>query len=410
MKTLLSAYSCLPSHGSEPGVGWNWAQCIAANGHDVTVITREANRPGIENHLVRVPATPMQFIYHDLRRVGEVLYKLPFGNYLYYLIWQYTAAKLAFSLHLAEPFDRVQHVTWSSFRVPSFMGRLGIPFTFGPVGGGEDTPRKLRRGLGWRGSISDALRRFSSATAGLWMRFTYESATEIIATTPETLLAIPSKYRHKARCRQAVGIDPGVARRPDTCAALQQNRAKLELLFAGRLLPWKGLHLVLKALAHLGASQSTIHLTIIGAGSDASRLRQMCRRLRLDGMVSWVPWMSRDALQAIYPQFDLFIFPSLHDSGGMAVLEAMTFGLPVLCLDLGGPGMTVDDQCGHVIPARNLDEERVVDEIKRFFNRILHDPNSLVALSESARTRASTLTWQANVDSVYPKALTSQAS
>src|ERR1700686_4339173 len=101
MKILLSAYSCLPNSGSEPGIGWNWAQGIAACGHQVFVITRANKRDIIETecaaHSIRNP----QFIFHDLSPSLQKLYSLPFGNYAYYILWQYTAAKRAAQVHSA---------------------------------------------------------------------------------------------------------------------------------------------------------------------------------------------------------------------------------------------------------------------------------------------------------------------
>jgi glycosyltransferase involved in cell wall biosynthesis len=408
MKILLSAYSCLPTDGSEPAIGWNWAHCIAARGHDVVVITRAVNRQRIEGHRQGSPADAVQFVYYDLPRAFEALYSLPLGNYAYYTLWQYAAAKLACSLHRSERFDCVQHITWGTLRGPSWMGRLGIPFIFGPVGGGEDTPRRLRRGLGWRGRLWDALRRAPRRPIALWMESTYESATEIVTTTQETLEAIPAKHRHKAWSRQAVGIDAQFTRPGANCPTARQG-SRLELLFVGRLLPWKGLHLVFKALARLDANRSSIHFTVIGTGSDLARLRWLSGRLKLDDMVTWRGWMERNALLDVYREFDLFMLPSLHDSGGMAVLEAMRFGLPVVCLDLGGPATAVNNQCGRVIATGDRDEEEIVRDIAEFLAGLLADRSSLSKLSDAARARAATLTFQANVDAVYQHPPVSQA-
>ncbi len=406
MRILLSAYSCLPIDGSESGVGWNWAHCIAANGHQVVVMTRSINRQRIEAHGAGDSAEAVRFVYHDLPRAWHRIYKLPLGNYTYYVLWQYSAAKRACRLHRTERFDCVQHLTWGSVRAPSFMGRLGIPFIFGPVGGGEDTPRKLRRGLGWRGWLWDVLRRTSCGMMAAWMESTYESATEIVTTTQDTLRVIPARHRHKAWTCPAVGIETGVSLRRADCASVRRETPALELLFVGRLLPWKGLHLVLKAMAK--ANQSSIHLTVIGHGSDLPRLRRLSRRLKLDGVVSWRGWMERDALLSLYPQFDLFALPSLHDSGGMAALEAMSFGLPVLCLDLGGPAKAVNNRCGRVIATRDRDEEDIVRDIAQFLDELLADRGSLLKLSDGARARAATLTFQANVDAVYKEVLVSE--
>jgi glycosyltransferase involved in cell wall biosynthesis len=169
------------------------------------------------------------------------------------------------------------------------------------------------------------------------------------------------RYRQKARVQQAVGIDPsGSYSSTEGSSALppMARYAKLKLLFVGRLLPWKGLHLGLKSLAALGHQAKDVHFTVVGSGSDESRLKRLAQRLGLGESLSWVPWMDREDLIQLYSEFDLFLFPSLHDSGGMAVLEAMSFGLPVLCLDLGGPGISVDNTCGRVIPTEDHTEKK----------------------------------------------------
>jgi glycosyltransferase involved in cell wall biosynthesis len=414
MKILLSAYSCLPTDGSEPAIGWNWARSIAASGHDVVVLSRAMGRQTIESYLATHAEPSIRFAYHDLPRPWALLYKLPLGNYAYYVLWQHSAAALAMRLHRSEEFDRVQHITWGSFRVPSFMGRLGIPFTFGPVGGGEDTPPKLRSGLGTIGRIWDALRRLSIAVTAPAMQSTYASASEIVTTTNETLNALPREHRHKAWSRQAVGIDSELARQHRDYSAMpretgQRENERLELLFVGRLLPWKGVHLALKALAQLGASAERAHFTVIGGGRDMHRLRRLATRLNVDTKVTWMGWKPREEVIGLYSRFDLFLFPSLHDSGGMAVLEAMAFGLPVLCLDLGGPALAVNDRCGKVIATAGRDEVSVVDSIADFLREMIDGRAALAGLSQAARAQAATLTWQANVDAVYQRALAAPA-
>ena len=52
----------------------------------------------------------------------------------------------------------------------------------------------------------------------------------------------------------------------------------------------------------------------------------------------------------LYPEFDVFLFASLHDTGGYAVIEAMFNELPVICLDCGGPAVSVRETCGVKVP------------------------------------------------------------
>jgi glycosyltransferase involved in cell wall biosynthesis len=166
--------------------------------------------------------------------------------------------------------------------------------------------------------------------------------------------------------------------------------------------------LILRALAVLPGGNSNLHLTVIGSGKDLSRLQSLSRSLKVDGMISWVPWMPREELIRLYSQFDLFTFPSLHDSGGMVVLEALTFGLPVVCLDLGGPGVAVNDSCGRVIVTAGATEDHVVKAIAQFLTEVQVDRSLLRRLSAAARAHASTRTWQANVNSIYGGSLVTQ--
>ena len=377
------------------------------------VLTRTVNRGQIEEFIECNSIQPVRFLYHDLGRMWQRIYKLPLGNYCYYFLWQYTAAERARNVHRTEQFDWVQHVTWASFRVPSFMGRLKTHFIFGPVGGGEDTPKSLRRGLGWRGRLWDAMRRLSSGLMAPWMGFTYRSASEIVATTRETQRRIPAKYHYKTKIKLTVGSDPETIAdfsKQRTEDPVPRSSSRLELLYVGRLLPWKGIHLILKALALISDCNSRMHLTLIGSGRDLSRLQRLSRRLNVAELVTWEPWMPREELIGLYSRFHLFTFPSLHDSGGTAVLEALTFGLPVICLDLGGPGMVVNDKCGRVISTAGVGEDEVVAAIAQFLMDIERDRGMLGRLSQSARKHAATLTWQANVNSLYSEFLAPQSN
>jgi glycosyltransferase involved in cell wall biosynthesis len=80
----------------------------------------------------------------------------------------------------------------------------------------------------------------------------------------------------------------------------------------------------------------------------------------------------------------------------MIVLEALSEGLPVVCLDLGGPGFMVNASCGIVVPTTDADEAQVVREIANaMISMGSMTVTELEDLSRGAIARASELSWAA---------------
>ncbi len=405
MRVLLSAYACEPGLGSEPGVGWHWAREIARRGHEVTVLTRAANRARIE--AAGAPPPGLEFAYYDLPRWARWWKRGGRGIRLYYVLWQWGAYRRARALHRARPFDLVHHVTFGVLRHPSFMGRLGVPFLLGPLGGGERAPWRLRRGFGARGWLVELARDAANLAARFdpWVNAALAQARAIYVKTEETRRALPARFRAKARVAIEIGIDPdgpAAACAPDAAAPPPANG--LRLLFAGRFVHWKGGHLALAALARLVERDPGARLTMIGRGPEEARLRRLAARLGIAGRVEWRGWVARADLARAYRGHDAFLFPSLHDSSGNVVLEALAAGLPVVCLDLGGPAALVDETCGRVVETRGRGPAAVAEDLARALGALADDPALRRDLGAGARARAAAFTWAAAVERVYGEA------
>jgi glycosyltransferase involved in cell wall biosynthesis len=390
MKILLSAYACEPNKGSEPAVGWNWTRSLIDQGHAVHVITRSNNQPSIDAFQA-VEKIPLEVSYYDLPQWARRFKFWPGGIYLYYLLWQIGAYRLAKTLHSAKAFDRVQHSTFASFRQPSFMGGLGIPFIFGPVGGGESMPHQLRRGVPRAGQVTETLRELGNAFISYdpMMLHTFSQATVIACTTGDTLAKIPRRFHRKCMVLPAIGISESEIQ--DSAEVTIQ---KPQFLFIGRLLYWKGVHLALRALALVRAKVPQATMKIIGEGSDGEWLRKVADDAGVKDCIQWLASVPHKNIQQEYGSNVAFVFPSLHDSGGMVVLEALAAGLPVICLKLGGPGEIVTPACGFRIDAQQLDEEAIVKLLADAMISIATDAKLRESLSKNAPARAKELTWR----------------
>jgi glycosyltransferase involved in cell wall biosynthesis len=442
LSILLSAYACEPDKGSEPGIGWKWARNLSMAGHRVYVITRENNRASIDDALTRNPMPGVSFAYYDLPKWARWWKKGGRGVHLYYFLWQWGAYLLARKICRLQRFDIVHHITFGVFRQPSFMAFLGLPFVFGPVGGGESAPYALRRSFPMRGKVTDFLRDVANRLVNIdpLMSAVYSRSGVVLCKTRETLNSIPERFREKCQLQLEIGTgEPGATRSlkgyvnsvqhadcdsSNTPSPLRgegemreigsavtlpsreggfasvvgdqmgmlndmnpsERRKPLRILYVGRLVYLKGVHLALPAFAHLHKQNPDARLTIVGSGPEEQRLKRLAIDLGVDHAIEWRSWLTQREVMQVYPQHDVFLFPSLHDSSGNAVLEALSFGLPVVCLNLGGPGVLVDDSSGFRVSGP--DEQSVVSGLGRAMISLAEDDSLRRQMSISAFARA----------------------
>ena len=110
--------------------------------------------------------------------------------------------------------------------------------------------------------------------------------------------------------------------------------------------------------------------------------------------VEFTGHVARQQLIELLLSYTALVFPSLHDSGGLVVLEALSKGLPVVCLDLGGPGVMVNGSCGIVVPTAHADEAQTVTGLANAMISLATMPSAeLERLSTAAIARAAELSW-----------------
>ncbi len=385
LRILMSAYACEPHQGSEPGIGWHWATRLARAGHQVRVLTRANNRDAIESALATTPVPNLSFAYYDLPEwMRRWKNHAGLAARLYYLLWQWGAYGVARRLCRESRFDVAHHITFGVFRHPSFMAFLGLPFVFGPVGGGETAPAPLRRTFPLRGYLIDLVRDLANWVVRVdpLMAAVFRRTSATLCKTAETLHSIPPRFHDRCVVQVELGTDghPGAAR------LRRRENGSFRLLYVGRLVYWKGLHLGLMAFARLRAIQPWATLTVVGSGPDEAWLHDVARRLGIGEAVNWIPRLEHAAVMRAYLRHDAFLFPSLHDSSGNVVLEALSSGLPVVCLDAGGPAVLVDPSCGFKV--RPGDPQQVVEDLTRSLAALARDPALMRDMGDAALRRA----------------------
>lgn len=99
-------------------------------------------------------------------------------------------------------------------------------------------------------------------------------------------------------------------------------------LFVGRLMWYKGIQIILDALAALNSQDLDYRMVFIGGGADEKEIKAYARKLKLGKKVIFTgPMRDRDKMVAWYTRANLFLFPSTFDTNGLVVREAAACGL-----------------------------------------------------------------------------------
>ncbi|MCG8310080.1 MAG: glycosyltransferase family 4 protein [Cytophagales bacterium] len=387
-KTILAtAYAIDPYKGSEDGMGWNFIYQIARYNR-VVAVTRKNNRANIQKYMQGNPDVAyekIEFLYFDLPYWKRFWKQKERGAMLYYWMWQ--KAVPAFIKRQNIAFDIAHNLNFHNDWTPSYLWKLGKPFVWGPVGHHPPIPVQYLKKYRKSYEIKDRLRwqvkkycwKYSAS-----LRNTAVKADHILSmngSVPQVLGIAKGKYTTM----------PSVAT-SDFGYRRSKSDKKFTLVSAGRLVPLKGFDLSISAFASFIAGtdhreRERCELLIIGSGPEEPFLRRLAVDLDVDQYVRFIRWMERGELMKLLKASSVFIFPS-HEGAGMIVAEALSFGMPVICLDNCGPGEFIDHTCGIKVPVQGYGP--TVEKLGKSITRLFRNPVLLKKLSRSARCRFET--------------------
>lgn len=379
LKVLISAYACEPGKGSEPEGGWQWALQMARF-HDITVLTRANNRTAIEAGLEKLRGQqPLpQFVYHDLNPAFLKLKRQLRAIKFYYVRWQTTARKVVATLHTTQRFDLLHHVTFAAYRYPTAIWGHRVPCIWGPIGGAESIPAELLPREHLASLMAESVRNFSNAlqTSRYSMLTQRARATSLILASTTEMQRILRKLGFPCEVMPTIGLKTQeLPYQPH-----QQSAGPLRLLYVGNVIGLKGIDLAVEALKVSGTDAT---LTIVGDGNYLGVIKKQVETLGLQARVVFKGRLPREEVLGLYRHYDVFVFPSLHDTGGFALIEAMFNELPVICLDCGGPAVAVSKGCGIKVPLDS--REKVVAGLAEAICAYSRDRARLLAEGKQAR-------------------------
>jgi glycosyltransferase involved in cell wall biosynthesis len=334
MRILFCNYEYPPLGGGGGVVMAALARELARR-HTVTVLTSRAmGLPAqSEEGGVRVVRAPVFF-----RR------ELAVANLSSMLSYLPMAALRGLTLRRSGSFDLINtHFVVPTGPVGDLLGRFyGIPNVLSVHGGDLYDPSKRlspHRLPVLRRPIAYLLRR----------------ADALVGQSRNTLQHVEDYYGVRRRARL---IPLGIDRPPQVPRTARREFGIPEEAFVmvtvGRLVARKATVRLIEAMA--GAQRPDTHLLIVGDGPDAGAVRGAAANLGLSERVHLLGQVPEVRKYQALAVADVFISATQHEGFGLVFLEAMAYGLPVICYDHGGQtDFLVDGETGHLVPLNDLD-------------------------------------------------------
>lgn len=287
-------------------------------------------------------------------------------------------------------------LAWDQIGVPAAVRKYGIDVLYNPK---YSIPLLVGGPTAW---VCHGLDWYVMPQASRWIdRLSHRHLVPRYAAKADAIIAVSDITREHvieflkvppAKVHRVYsGVNPafGQAWEPDRLAEVRIRHAlpPRYFLYAGAIYPPKNFTRLIQAYAKVGPARG-IPLVIAGGENRFLSAHELGEphRLGLDDHVKWVGWIDTDTLPGFYQMAEALLLPSLFESLGLPVLEAMASGCPVITSDCYG---TREIARGAAI----LVNPESVDSIAAGMIRVLDEPGIRAQIISAGRERARGFTW-----------------
>ena len=388
---LVSAYSCEPIEGGEAAVGWNIALQMAKR-NKVHIITRSNLREKIEAHYPTEVAENITFHYYDTPRWMRFYKRKERGMHLYYFLWQLGITSVIRRLKKNIKFDYAMHLTFGNVWLPTFLPYFNIPFIYGPIGGGEGIPHSFLTKMSPYFFCIEFIRILMNGTTHINPVFLYKAhrSKAILCRTEQTSALFPKRFQHKIDYLTDGAIEPDFF---ENEAEYCKNKT-IRIVSTSRFIALKNVICIVQAL-NLVPKEYDVECIMVGKGPELEKVKQLAETC--PHKITFLKHMPRQEVLNQLKQGDIFITPSLKDACNLTLLEAMTVGLPIICLNWSGMAISTDDNCAIRLPVTN--PEQMPKDMASAIIQLIESPKLRKRMGRAARERIRTVfNWDAKGD------------
>ncbi len=178
-----------------------------------------------------------------------------------------------------------------------------------------------------------------------------------------------------------VGVDAQLFR-PKRSELKYLHQGDFKILTTARLHKYKGLNYLIEAMKIIRKEMPDAHLYILGKGKEEQNLKSLTNKLKLNSVVTFLTKpIPNQEMPSLYAECDAYVQPSIIEPYGIAVLEAMACGKPVVGTRVGGMKDTISKETGFLAEPGNP------EEITKYL-KLLSNEDIRSRMGMSARRRA----------------------
>lgn len=408
-KILMIAEQCNPSWPSVPRVAFNIIKEVSKH-VDMDLVTHERNS---ESLIKQLPGVHIYFIkecrvesnWHRLCNVLSCNKRYwPIYHMLAWPLFELFRLKVNHSFKkdvLKKKYDAVHFLTPM---IPRYAAPLvkachesDTPLIIGPVNGGLDYPKGHLLTALKEGALFRPFRNLIQLLPSY--RKTYSISKKIFCGSWHVMNELQNKFPdigYKLHYLAENGISQKSILKP---VEIKPVYTKLNLLFVGRLVPYKGLDMVIKAIHLLPHPyRDLLNLKVAGSGSEEANLKTLTRKLKLNDYVQFCGWLNEKELSTLYSNSDVFVFPSVREFGGAVILEAMAKGCAIVTSNRGGVSELAGINTGYKLPVET--KHGTINLIKNTLLEIIHHQNKLNEIKHNSLKRAKKFTWETKASQI----------
>jgi phosphatidyl-myo-inositol dimannoside synthase len=201
----------------------------------------------------------------------------------------------------------------------------------------------------------------------------------------ERILSVDSRAKTRI-IPNGVDIDlfrPGISK---------PNHGSLRLLCVGRLIEHKGQRHLIKVVKRLIDEGIDLTLDLVGTGDSLDQYTSLTEKLELTDRVRFLGYIPRERISEQYTKADVFVLPSYNEGMSLALLEAMSAGLPILVTkDIGGSELIIDGENGYTFTLGDI------NDLANHIRMLVNDRNLTLRMGYASRIRALDYSWENSI-------------